>query len=116
MAAPHTVPANREDFYHGKTIGEIEWWVSHCTLPELLWARLRVFSDGTADVCFVPDGTLCGFDARHYAEYFLGEDEYTKLASLDTDDEREYGITLASIHPPIWEDMGEQPFHYWGTY
>ncbi len=119
MTAPdtsHPVPIHREAFYHGKTVVALEWWVDSAALPELCWARLRVFSDRTADVCFSPEGTLYGFDARQYAEYFLGEDEYTDFASLDTDHERDYGITLASIHPPTWEDTEEQPFQYWGTY
>lgn len=66
--SPHAVPANREAFYQEKTIREIEWWVSHCSLPEVYWARLRVVSDGTADACISPRAVFCGFDAREYAK------------------------------------------------
>jgi len=40
-------------FYAGKTISEVEWWISSCCkFPEFYWGRLRVFSDGTADAAF----------------------------------------------------------------
>ena len=33
------------------TVVEISWWLDWSALPErLLWARLRVFADGSADV------------------------------------------------------------------
>jgi hypothetical protein len=54
-------------FYAGKTLSEIEWWISSCCeFPELDWGRLRIFSDGTADAAF-DDADVYGFDDRKYA-------------------------------------------------
>jgi hypothetical protein len=48
--------------------------------------RLRVFSDGSADAAF-DESKVYGFDDRKYAGYFLGEDEYMPLNSMDQQDE-----------------------------
>jgi hypothetical protein len=106
----------KDSFYRGKQVVTIEWWVSDCDLPRLVWARLRVFGDGTADACCEEGGTLFGFNEQPFAGYFLAEDEYRRFACMDEDDEREYGIRLAEIRPPSWSDRPDQPFEYLGTY
>jgi hypothetical protein len=70
---------NKHSFYEGKTLTKVEWWLSYCSeYPDLLWARLRVFSDGSADAAF-EELKVYGFDSREYASYFLSEDEYTSF-------------------------------------
>ncbi len=40
----------KDEFYRGKVVASVEWWLHEPDLPEhLAWARLRVFADGTAD-------------------------------------------------------------------
>lgn len=104
------------EFYRSKRVKMVEWWLSSCDLPELIWARVRVFDDGTADSAFSPRDTLYGFENRDYAGYILSEDEFTRFSGLDAEDEREYGIQLATIKPPEWVDDPDQPFEYLGTY
>jgi hypothetical protein len=102
-------------FYAGKTISEVEWWISSCCeFPELYWGRLRVFSDGTADAAF-DESSVYGFDDRKYAGYFLGEDEYVPFATLDADDEKQLGAKQSEISPPPWRDKATE-FKYLGTY
>jgi hypothetical protein len=106
----------KDDFYLGKTIAATEWWLHECDLPALRWARLRLFSDGSADVCWEEGGILCGFDRRDFATYFLCEDEYRSLATMDAADEREFGFELTELVPPSWTDPPGQSFEYVGTY
>jgi hypothetical protein len=85
-------------------------------LPVIAWARLRVFSDGTADACWDEGTTLYGFDGRDFAAYFLAEEEYSPLAGFDPDDERKYGIPFTALRVPFWSDSAERAFKYFGTY
>ena len=71
-----------------------------CDFPNLNWARLRVFADGSADV-FDMDGRILEFSSEQEATLDLASDEYSKLTNLDEDDERELGIPLATIEPPV---------------
>ncbi|NJM74423.1 MAG: hypothetical protein HC852_00115 [Acaryochloridaceae cyanobacterium RU_4_10] len=107
----------KQEFYQNKHITAYEWWLYDCDLPDrLTWARLRVFNDGTADSCFCEGGMLYGFKNRDYASYILSEDEFTRFERMDEEDEQEYGIKLADIQCPIWQEHPEQPFKYLGTY
>jgi len=110
------VAVTKQDFYAGKRIASVEWWLAHCNLPEIVWARLRVFDDGTADACRDEGGTLYGFDEELYAGYFLGEDEYIPFSSMDAEHEQEFGIVLDEIQMPSWSDRIDQAFTYLGTY
>jgi hypothetical protein len=107
---------SKEQFYRGRSIVGVEWWLSECSLPQLAWARLRVLDDGTADACFGMGETLYGFADRRHASYFLLEDEYISLVGIDQEDEREHGVRAAEITPPTWEDRESQNFEYLGTY
>jgi len=101
-------------FYTAKRIVSTEWWVSAVSLPELHWARLRVFSDDTADASF--DGRhAVGFSHREYAVYYLSEDDYTPVATLDAEDEAELGRSAATLVPPEWT-VEPESFKYLGTY
>lgn len=107
---------DKHSFYEGKTLAEVEWWISSCSeYPNLYWARLRVFSDGSADAAF-DKSKVYGFDDRKFAGYFLAEDEYMPFASMDEQDETDIGVKKADISPPSWEDDARAEFEYLGTY
>jgi hypothetical protein len=82
-----------------KEIERVQWWLMWCDFPNLNWARLRVFADGSADV-FDMDGRIFNFANEEEASHFLAEDEYSELSTLDEVDERELGMPLSSITPP----------------
>lgn len=114
MKAPNTF--SKREFYQNKSVVRIEWCLDTCYLPNLRWARLRVFEDGTADSCFNQGGKIYAFENRDYASYILSEDEYTNFENMDIADEQEYGINLTAIAPPLWQDTFEQEFEYLETY
>ena len=106
---------SKAEFYKGKTITEVEWWMSYaCQYPELYWGRLRVLSDGSADAAF-DEANVYGFDNREYAGHFLAEDEYTPFATLAAEDEEMSGATASQMSPPNWSDTSAK-FKYLGTY
>lgn len=107
---------DKKDFYRGKSISKIEWFLDDCALPELEWGRLRTFNDGTSDSCFEKGGKLYGFENRDYASYLLSEDEFIRFEGMDKEDESEFGVRLADIVVPEWQDDQEQEFEYLGTY
>lgn len=108
----------RDDFYRGKSLVRVEWWLDRSRLPDtVVWARLRVFDDRDTDVRFEGSGGLFAFKNEQYAEYFLAEDEYICLSKLDSDDEAEYAISLAKMVPPTsWAADTVGKFEYLGTY
>jgi hypothetical protein len=119
MPIPHDAASStlgQADFYLNKTVMATEWWLEDCIFPNLHWARLRVFSDGTADVTFCEGGIRYGFVNQEGAGSFLSEDEYTRFVDLDADDEQAYGILFTALTPPQWSDDDHQPFRYIGTY
>ena len=61
------------------------------------------------------EADVYGFDDRKYAGYFLAEDEYTRLATLDAQDETNIGAKAPDLIPPTWSDTPTR-FHYLGTY
>jgi hypothetical protein len=94
-------------------VSEVEWWLSDCSLPDLLWARLRTFHDGSADILH-SDATLERFDARDDAASSLSEDEYIDLEGCDFSDRPEFQ-SLPTIWPPevATEDMAGRMFQRW---
>lgn len=107
---------DKRSFYEDKTLTTVEWWLSYGSeYPDLAWARLRVFSDGSADAAF-DESKVYGFDERKYASYFLGEDEYIPLDSMDGQDEAEIGVKKSDVSPPTWADDAFAEFEYLGTY
>jgi hypothetical protein len=107
---------DKESFYKGKNISSIEWWISSCSeFPDIYWARLRVYIDGSADVAF-DEAEEFGFTSRVFASYFLSEDEYTPFNSLDEDEKKEIGIKGAQLVPPVWRDGQCFAFRYIGEY
>jgi hypothetical protein len=107
---------NTHSFDDGKTLIKIEWWISSdSAYPDLYWARLRVFSDGSADAAFEPT-KIYGFDNREFASYFLSEDEFMPFDTLDEEDEDDIGIKKSDIAHPSWSADGDVDFEYLGTY
>jgi hypothetical protein len=72
----------------------------------LNWARLRVFTDGSADV-FDMDGRTLEFPDEEEASMSLAEDEFSELSEFDEEDEREWGIPLRSLAPPTGDSDEE---------
>jgi hypothetical protein len=81
-------------------VEKVQWWLMWCDFPNLNWARLRVYADGSTDV-FDMDGRTSKFPNEEAAREFLAEDEFTELSLLDEEDERKLGVPLASLAPPI---------------
>src|SRR5690349_11193411 len=78
------------------TIVETSWWLDWSALPErVLWARLRVCSNGAAEILDL-DGRCHRFDSRTDAVLWLNEDEYSLLADLIEDGE--VGIDIVPPH------------------
>lgn len=72
-------------------IGDAEWWLDEAALPELIWARLSRGLDGWfVDHC---DGMRAIFETREFAEVFLREEEYARLAELISEGEIPPGTT-----------------------
>lgn len=82
-----------------ETIVNESWWLMYCCFPNLCWTRLQVYSDSSAEV-LDSDGSKFKFQNQEEAEYFLLEDEYTRIENLDQEDEQLLGITLDSIEIP----------------
>jgi len=78
---------------------EEKWWLMTSSLPNLNWARLRIYKSGKLEI-FDMDGKTHKFTSKSNAINWLLEDEYTEFDKLDTQDEKEYGIIKSSIIPP----------------
>jgi hypothetical protein len=80
-------------------VTRVGWWLGVGGLPDLLWARLQVFSDGSAEVLDL-DGRVHRFPSEQAARYWLLEDEYEPLDSLDDEDLRYGGLSRDDLVPP----------------
>jgi hypothetical protein len=81
------------------SVERVTWWLDVTGLPDLLWARLRVFADGTADVLDL-NGRVHEFSTEQGAREWLLEDEYERLESIEDDDLRYAGVTRKELVPP----------------
>ena len=79
------------------------WWLDASGLPDLLWARLRVFDSGRAAV-FDLDGSVHRFYRAAAAELWLAVDEYEPLAAL-----KESGQVTQDLQPPDDEVWSKSP-------
>jgi hypothetical protein len=75
------------------------WYLMYSSLPDLNWARLRVFASGPPEV-FDCDGRTTRFANVEEAELWLAEDEFQALETFDSEDEEEYGLRFADVRPP----------------
>ncbi|HVJ16425.1 MAG TPA: hypothetical protein VM686_13380 [Polyangiaceae bacterium] len=116
MHSPLPQPT-KSQFYQGKTVVSVFWYLHDCDLPEkLTWARLRVFDDGSADSTFSADSTAFGFVEECYASYILTEDEYVCFSTFDDENDVRHGTSRHEITPPDWIDGPDKPFEFLGTY
>ena len=77
-----------------------QWWLMDCSLPDLNWARLRVYSDGSATI-FECDGKTFPYSNEEEAIIALTDDEYVEFDYLLEDkDKLDLTISLSSIKPP----------------
>jgi hypothetical protein len=94
---------------------EEQWYLMDCSLPNLNWARIRIFQDGVAEV-FDMDGRITRFITAEEAYYFLREDEFVRFDELDDEEVEALRRPLHTITPPKGETDEEilprmfQPF------
>jgi hypothetical protein len=88
---------SRQNTFQKQLVRE-EWWLMTCDFPNLNWARLRIYDDGTADV-FDSDGTTMLFVSYDKAWENLSEDEYDTIDAVRKD-AVEYGLSLEELTPP----------------
>jgi len=82
-----------------------QWWVA--SLGNLLiWARLRVFDSGKAEV-FSAEGENLYYDDEDSAHMALLDAEFRAWDGLDEDDAAMLGFDLGSIAPPEAENDHE---------
>jgi hypothetical protein len=75
------------------------WWLDESALPDLLWARLRCFSDGRAEVLDL-DGRYTQFASEDEARLFLLEDEYAQLDRIAVENFIDAGMSPGVPRPP----------------
>jgi hypothetical protein len=115
--AAEAAPRGKGEFYLGKTVRTVLWFLHEVELPgNLNWARLRVFDDGSADCTFSNEGVAFAFVDERSAVHLLTEDEYVCFSRFDDEDDAEYGTNRRTIVPPTWVDAPDKPFEYLGTY
>jgi hypothetical protein len=73
---------------------KVEWWLDASAFPELFWARLTAYEDGSAQV-FDLNGRHHPFDSVEKARLWLAEDEYESLDGLIRE-----GTLDSSVAPP----------------
>ncbi|MDY3556763.1 hypothetical protein R5W24_005933 [Gemmata sp. JC717] len=95
----------REEFYRGKEVIREEWFVHDRDLGT--WTRLRVFSDGMADVW--DHGELWGFVNEACARFCIREGRYVHPT-------RAAGGPLISEASRQQAEAGEQPFRWGGDW
>ena len=81
---------------------EESWWLEWGSdSTRLLWARLRVLADGSAEVLDL-DGKHHHFEGRDDAALWLAEDEYSRYEHLVAD-----GDVPPTTRPPTAESERE---------
>jgi len=91
---------------HMSSVIDETWWLDTSGLPDLLWARLRVFADGTAEL-FDLDGRYTKFASRDEARLFLLEDEYEAVTTMEAADLALHGLPPGGPTPPNASDDSE---------
>jgi hypothetical protein len=83
-----------------------EWWLDESALPDLVWARLRTFEDGKAEVLDM-DGRISIFASAGDAANYLMEDEYVRPGSVDPEELNRLGLVPQDLAPPTHGDGPE---------
>ena len=90
-----------------KVLMKEEWWLDWDILDnqfvDVIWARIQVFSNLSAEV-FDVDGRTIYFEDGASAANELNEDDYKRLANLDEEDEQDLGVSLNDLEPPVIYD------------
>jgi hypothetical protein len=112
------VNAKQKEFYSNVEVEKVEWWISDCfEYPNLYWARLRVFSNGKADVLFQDKEKAFGFDGIQSAGFYLSEDEFTGFDRLDEEEKADLRIPKdLFVNYPNWANKEVRKFEYIGNY
>ena len=81
----------------------VQWWLA--SLGDLLvWARLRVFPSGRADV-LSSDGELVRYPDDSEARAQLMDADYLALDGMDEEDACAFGRLLSELHPPSVDSL-----------
>lgn len=108
---------DKDSFYQNKSVVDTEHWLEDCSpYPNLHWARLRVFTDGSADVMFLSENKAYGFDSKTHAIHFLSEDEYVAFYDLEPDERTALNLVFTNFGMPQWPADPPQTFEYCGRY
>lgn len=84
------------------------WWLDTSAFPDLVWARLTAFPDGTAEV-FDIDGRSTRFSNHEQARLFLSEDEYAAVDTITANEFAEVGLSPKAPQPPEANSDAELP-------
>jgi hypothetical protein len=84
---------------------EEQWWIASLG-DRLVWARLRLFDSGVAEV-FNAEGETLRYDDEDAARMALLDAEFRAFDGLDDDDATTLGFELDSIEPPQAESDEE---------
>jgi len=82
-----------------------QWWLT-IFHRQLVWARLRVFDSGIAQV-FDSTGSTLVYESQEIAASALMDAEFRSLDGMDDDDAELFGILLEDLVPPESEDDSE---------
>jgi hypothetical protein len=96
-----------------KVLIKEEWWLDWDILDhqfiDVIWARIQVFSNLSAEV-FDVDGRTIYFEDETSAANELSEDDYRRFANLDEEDEQDLGVSLADLKPPSFDKKQDLKF------
>lgn len=82
-----------------------QWWIA--TVGDMLvWARMRVFDSGLAEI-FDASGETLRYDDENAARTALLDAEFRAFDGLDEQDAAVLGFDLDSLAPPQGEDDAE---------
>lgn len=84
----------------------VEWWIDSTALPNVVWARLGVNADGSAEVVD-PGGRTHHFHSRTHASNWLSEDEFARASTLDESELLPFGMARSDLLPPVVVGSGD---------
>jgi hypothetical protein len=115
---PQSQQLTKAQFYSAAgVVARVEWLLRNWELPsKLVWARLRSFSNGSADVCYEEGGPLYGYIDATDAENFLRQGEYWRPSSWSAENEQAFGVRRSELPQPAWQDNPDAAFEYVGDY
>ncbi|PIV32340.1 MAG: hypothetical protein COS34_13610 [Lysobacterales bacterium CG02_land_8_20_14_3_00_62_12] len=88
------------------TLAETQWWLASLG-NVMVWARLRLFSSGSADV-LSSDGELIHYPDQREACVALMDANYAALDGMDEDDALAFDRELEELVPPTAESDADE--------